>query len=260
MKEYNDKEDMLIFLANEIACENAASKSIALQHGISWDWLTKLNLSKAREIAHFCVKAKDSYKIIDNLKHVKRLVCVDHNFPNWLRSTAVKCDTPFTVIPNFTSIAEPCEKPKGKINIIFARRFFEYRGTRIFAPAIKMVLEKHSNVYVTIAGSGPDEELIREDLRGFEDRVNITEYAASETLEIHKDKHIAVVPTIMSEGTSLSLLEAMSAQCAVICTDVGGLSNIVIDGFNGVFCEPTVDDVAEKISELIENEEKRRII
>ena len=260
MKEYNDSEDMLIFLANEIACENTASRSIALQHGISWDWLTDLNLSKPRLLAHYCVKAKDSYKIIDNLKHVKRLVCVDHNFPNWLRSTAVKCETPFTVIPNFTDISEICEKPTDKINIIFARRFFPYRGTRIFAPAIKRVLEKYGNVYVTIAGSGPDEELIKEELKGYEDRVNITEYAVSETLDMHKDKHIAVVPTIMSEGTSLSLLEAMSAQCAVVCTDVGGLSNIVIDGFNGVFCEPTVEDVAEKISELVENEEKRRVI
>ncbi len=257
---YNDDNDLLIFLANEIICDNNASKSIAIQHGISWDYLYDKKLSKIRNIAHYFIKAKNSFKIIKRLNGVKTLVCVDHNFPNWLRSTAIKCDTSCMVIPNFTKIAPRCEKPSETINIIFARRFFSYRGTRIFGPAILNVLQKYSNVEVTIAGDGPDEEYLREILKGYENRVKFVRYKTNESLSVHKDMHIALVPTIGSEGTSLSLLEAMSARCAVICTDAGGLSNIVLDGFNGLFTERNSEELEEKISYLIENENVRKTI
>ena len=257
---YCDAEDMLVFLANEITCKNKASKSIALQHGISWDSLYKKPLSKLRNIAHFAIKAKNAYGKIERLQHVKRLVCVDHNFPNWLRSTAIRCNTAMTVIPNFTDIAPLYTKPDGRINIIFARRFFDYRGTRVFAPAIKRILESYDNVYVTLAGTGPDEAYMLETLKTYADRVEVIQYAADEALTVHSDQHIAVIPTMGSEGTSLSLLEAMSAQCAVVCTDVGGLSNIILDGYNGVFAEPEEEALAKKIAELIDDGEKRKAL
>jgi len=77
-------------------------------------------------------------------------------------------------------------------------------------------------------------------------------------LEIHKDKHIAVVPTVGSEGTSLSLLEAMSAQCAVVCTNVGGITNIVLNNYNGKIVNAgDVDQLYQAIKELIDNPESR---
>ena len=260
MKEYNDEEDLLIFLANEITCENTASRTIALQHGISWDYLYDKPLSKLRNAIHYALKSKNSFKLIKNLNHVKCLVCVDYNFPNWVRSTAIKCDTTLKVIPNFTPIAPAFEKPTDRINIIFARRFFPFRGTRIFGPAIANILAKYDNVYVTIAGDGPDEEYLRDMVKDYSNRVTFIKYSAEEALAIHADKHIALVPTIGSEGTSLSCLEAMSAQCAVICTDAGGLSNIVLDGFNGLYTERTAQDLEDKIGYLINNPNERKKI
>lgn len=260
MKEYNDEEDLLIFLANEITCENAASRTIALQHGISWDYLYDKPLSKLRNIIHYTLKSKSAFELIKNLSHVKCLVCVDYNFPNWVRSTAIKCDTELKVIPNFTKIAPVFEKPTDRVNIIFARRFFPFRGTRVFGPAIANILAKYDNVYVTIAGDGPDEEYLRDTVKDYLDRITFIKYSADEALTIHADKHIALVPTIGSEGTSLSCLEAMSAQCAVICTDTGGLSNIVLDGYNGLFIERNASDLEEKIEYLIQNENIRKSI
>lgn len=137
------------------------------------------------------------------------------------------------VIPNFSEIAPPIDKPVEPIKIIFARRLFPYRGTRVFTEAIKKVLAEFPFVEVTVAGDGPDEPWMREQLIDFH-QVSFIRYNSNESIDIHSDKHIAVVPTVGSEGTSLSLLEAMSAQCAVICTDVGGMTNIVLDRYNGL--------------------------
>lgn len=251
MNAYCDDEDLLVFMANEITCPNTATRSIAIQHGISWDMLQNNSRPEWRNKISFGFKAKRSYDIIRKLYDVKHLVCVDHNFPNWLRATTPRFHLPMTVIPNFTAIAEKSQKPTDKINIIFARRFFSYRGTRLFAPAAAAILKEFPSVHVTVAGSGPDEEYIKETLAPYKEQVTFTRYDASETLQIHKDKHIAVVPTQSSEGTSLSLLEAMSSQCAAVSTDIGGLSNIVIDGYNALYAEPTVEDLTEKIRLLV---------
>lgn len=251
MHSYNDDEDILVFMANEITCPNTIKRSIAIQHGIAWDMLQDNTRPEWRNKIGFAFKARHSYRLIQKLYEVKHLVCVDHNFPNWLRATTPRFHLPMTVIPNFTEIAAENKKPTDRINVIFARRFFPYRGTRLFAPAIAKVLEESPNVHVMVAGTGPDEMYIKEVLAPYADRVTYTQYEANEALQIHADKHIAVVPTCSAEGTSLSLLEAMSAQCAVVSTDVGGLSNIVIDGYNALYAEPTVEDLSEKISLLV---------
>lgn len=58
-------------------------------------------------------------------------------------------------------------------------------------------------------------------------------------------------------GTSLSLFEAMVARCAIVCTNVGGTTNIVLDGFNGFMVRPVADEIREAIEELIINQKKR---
>jgi glycosyltransferase involved in cell wall biosynthesis len=182
---------------------------------------------------------------------------VDYNFVNWYRSVAAYEAVNLKVIPNFTQISPMVEKPKERVNIIFARRFEIYRGTRIFANAIAKILTEHDHVFVTVAGSGPDEKYIKDKLSGFGDRVVFTKYTSDQSLMIHADKHIAVVPTVGSEGTSLSLLEAMSAQCATVCTNVGGMTSMVIDGYNGLMISPNEKELYEAITKLIDDEALR---
>ena len=203
-------------------------------------------------------KARLAYRVISRLSDVSHVVCVDHNFPNWLRASSAYQAMPLSVVPNFTKIAPINEKPTDRVNVIFARRFEKYRGTRVFAAAAKRLLDNYEQVHVTVAGGGPDEAFLKKTLDGYGERVNFITYKSGESLDVHADKHIAVVPTVGSEGTSLSLLEAMSAQCAVICTDVGGMSNIVLDGFNGLFTQPTADALYEKLVLLVEDETLRR--
>lgn len=251
-----DSENTItLFADNNTIPRKVKEKGLAIQHGISWDvpearerfWLKQL-LSRMRRIT----------ELKQRMDNIDTLICVDYNFVNWYRTQVDIVKNEMKIIPNYTKIMPPTNKPDNVVNIIFARRLFDCRGTRVFTSAIKMVLENNSNVYVTIAGSGPDEQFMKDNLSSFSN-VIFTKYESYESLDIHKTQHIAVVPSIGSEGTSLSLLEAMSAQCAVVCTDIGGLTNIVLDGFNGKMVEAgSVEQLYEAIKFLIENADERQ--
>ncbi len=229
-KDFDKENDLLIFADHILTAKNDAKHSLSIQHGIHWD--VKKDVSR-KELHMFLSKARFARAMHRQMTYVKEVVCVDYNFLNWYRAQVDIPNSNFTVIPNFTRIAPIFDKPRDTVNIIFARRFFPHRGTRVFAEAISRILEEYAHVHVTVAGRGPDEAFLHDALDRYSEKVRFTQYAAEESLSIHADQHIAVVPTVGSEGTSLSLLEAMSAQCAVICTDVGGMTNIVLNDYNG---------------------------
>lgn len=254
-KEFNKNNDLLIFADHLLAQDNDAVHSLSIQHGIHWD----IRRDKSRNDLHmFLSKARFAYFEHRRMKYVKQVVCVDYNFLNWYRAQVDLPNSNFVVIPNFTKIANLNLKSDGEVKIIFARRFVKHRGTRVFAEVVERLLSEYDNIEITMAGRGPDEEYLHNKLDKWQDRVLFTQYNAEQSLDIHADKHIAVVPTVGSEGTSLSLLEAMSAQCAVVCTDVGGMTNIVLNRYNGrMVSAGDAEQLYLAIKELIDNPVER---
>lgn len=257
---FNKKDDIIIFGSEVMNVSCPGYKSIAIQHGISWDIPCEGEVSQFEFFKQYFIKALRALKLINRIAHTETLVCVDYNFINWYRALVVKPQVNLLAVPNFTDIpsSESLLKTE-KCKIIFARRFFPYRGTRIFARAAKRILEKYQNVEITVAGSGPDETYMREIL-GNNQRVDFIQYSSNDSLKIHANKDIAVVPTVGSEGTSLSLLEAMASKCAVVCSDVGGMTNIVLDGYNGLIISATEDSIYNALSKLIDNVNLRKSI
>ena len=262
-KQYLKKNDIIIFGTDSQIIKTDCERVIGIQHGISWD-IPKTNIGQGKldYFKGFFQKTLNAWRRVNCIKNADKIVCVDHNFVNWYRSIVPYSQTSFTVIPNFTAIPDERvfdEKDK-EVRIIFARRFFTYRGTRLFANVIERIMQKYDNVYVTFAGEGPDENYIRDKFKNNK-KVTITKYSSSESLEIHSRHNIAVVPTVGSEGTSLSLLEAMASRCATICSNVGGMTNIILDGFNGIMFDPySEDDLYHALDLLVENYELRKKI
>jgi glycosyltransferase involved in cell wall biosynthesis len=81
-----------------------------------------------------------------------------------------------------------------------------------------------------------------------------TTYSSSNSMIFHKDFDIAVVPTIYSEGTSLSLIEAMAAGCFPIATHVGGMTNILLDSYNGILTYPSEASLYNSLTKVLNME------
>jgi len=253
-------KDILIFGADHRSVPVSSPRCIAIQHGIAWDlpasYLPRKRLLNSRLGAKLrrtvCIRNH-----IRRFNNCRNRVCVDYNFLNWYRAVCtVEPEGRVWVIPNFAPIASSKEiaarQQDGSVRILFARRFVDYRGTRLMAEATKCLLGMNTDVMVTFAGEGPDETWLKHQFAG-DERVRFTKYLPPEVMDIHLKHHIAVIPSIASEGTSLSVAEAMGAGCAVVATAVGGITNMIIDGYNGVLVMPDAESLSGGLLRVVED-------
>lgn len=257
-------KDLILFVSDLWAVKLKDVKTLSIQHGIYWD----VPRTKGPYVLYYIQRIKQVLTALHDFNKTMYSICVDYNFYNWYKTFNVKANCKkHWIIPNFANqyISDVELKQKilsrtSRVNIIFARRFYEFRGVRIFAEAMTKIMSENPHVYVTFAGEGPEEQYIKKTFDKFKERFNLIKYLPHESFEIHKNYDIAVVPTTGSEGTSLSLLEAMGAGCIVISTPVGGLSNIILDEYNGYMSMPTSEDLYKTIKKAINNLDNPQVI
>jgi glycosyltransferase involved in cell wall biosynthesis len=230
---------------------------VVVSHGVDWPSHPKSLFDKFKQYA--------ANKAVNN--HIK-IVANDTNFlryvglnvkpgVNYFKEVAPK----IWFIPNCIDINKfhPSNKPRKKV-IFVPRNIRRARGIHLAILAFSLLLKKHSNFELHIAG-GPlhghyfDEcKKLIQDL-GIDEAVaflgNISE---NEMIEKYQTSMVTVIPTIDYEGTSLSSLESMACGTPVVATKVGGL----IDLPNSL-AEVNAISISEKINEVLENWEKEAI-
>ncbi|MGF7078370.1 glycosyltransferase [Mucilaginibacter sp. UYCu711] len=63
--------------------------------------------------------------------------------------------------------------------------------------------------------------------------------------------------TSLNEGTPVSIIEAMASKKVVISTNVGGVKDVIKDGYSGFLCEQTPESFVFKLKKLVEDKELR---
>lgn len=269
-KKYSTSTTHFIIDTDQYDIRCCAKNVTQIQHGIAFDIPGDMiqGFWGANKYLQHTLKYLKCIKNSRRLYNTRNTVCVDYNFYNWFRTLGtIYPDWQIKVIPNYSSgcisryeLTDKMNNFNSQIKIVFARRFFDYRGTLIMIEAVKRILSKYNNVLFTFAGGGPLETTIVETFKNV-NNVKLTSFKPEESIIFHQAFDVAVVPTIYSEGTSLSLSEAMSAGCVPIATHVGGMTNMILDNFNGFFIEPNVDSLVEKLEYVISMpiEERKRI-
>lgn len=250
----NPASDTVIFATDSYFVANDFSRSVAIQHGVSWD-----KPAAGSGFWHGLKRYISHYKYLNYIKDCKNLVCVDHNFVNWYRTyQSFPAKMNVEVILNFSpALISPeqfdakWQQPLAQPSLLIARRFVDYRGIPLAIAVVKKLLQSHPELKVSFAGEGPLEQEIRHQLKDYP-QVDIFRYQATESVEVHQRYDLVLLPSVGSEGSSLSLAEALSAGCAVVTTNVGGLSNMVIDQSNGLVAMPEVDALVAKLKLYLE--------
>jgi 2-polyprenyl-3-methyl-5-hydroxy-6-metoxy-1,4-benzoquinol methylase/glycosyltransferase involved in cell wall biosynthesis len=233
----------------ELACRlNLSPPVIGINHGIHWD--SPSNRRSTFSLARFS-------SIFEALDVVTRCVCVDTNFGNWLQSIDGRTLPLLEYIPNYvdTQHFHPEKKrfDQKRLNVLFPRRLCEERGFRDVLEAFDSLLTRHPEIALHLCGSGlpVDEQLARDFLARHPGRVHWSELPMEEMPQAYAESHVVLVPSTYSEGASLACIEAMACNNAVIASTVGGLPNLIIDGYNGLLIRPGVRSLTVALERLV---------
>ncbi len=242
------RSDLVIASPLDLACEIRSAKVIGINHGIHWD--SKLNSLKDASLMKYS-------EVFDALKNIDMGVCVDTNFINWTRTYDYSFADKLKYIPNYYDAASFKADKKvisDKIVFMYPRRLYEARGIYITIDAFNILLKKYENIELLLVGQTDDDmvkKAVNKIIKRYQGRVKLEEYDMEDMHKAYKKSHVVLIPTLYSEGTSLSCLEAMATNNALISTNVGGLPNLVINGFNGVLISPTSEDLINAVESIM---------
>lgn len=143
-------------------------------------------------------------------------------------------------------------------SIVYFGRLSPEKGLYILLEAAKRLKIENKELKIKIIGDGPIKENLK--LKVESDKLNNIHFLGYKTGEELKDeirKSMAIVlPSECYENNPMSVLEAFALGKPVIGSRIGGIPELVIDGFTGYTFEPNnVEDLKSKIDLLIKDKD-----
>ncbi|GAP07541.1 glycosyltransferase [Anaerolinea thermolimosa] len=247
------KSSLIIYSPFSLYTPRLSTPSVGISHGIYWDsYQNLIGLSWRFR------------KLISSIKGVKILVSVDTTTINWIRTLSYPLGNKVRYVPNFVDLQSfspnEANTQDDTITILYPRRLYPPRGFWLVADCLPNILQKYPQVRFEFVGQAEFEEKVKvnEWLHTYPEQVKWYSLPPDKMPLAYQSAHIVLIPTLHSEGTSLSCLEAMACGKSVIATNVGGLPDLIISGFNGILIEPSSSELQKAIECLVENPDLRR--
>jgi len=174
------------------------------------------------------------------------------------------CKAKLVVIPmgaNFGTLFVPGKNTqRNPGEILFVGRLVEKKGLKHLVAALPRILQRVPNAFVTIAGYGPDEALLRNQAAtsGLGHKIHFLGATPQEQLpHLYRRASAFVAPFVRAnsgdqEGLPVALMEAIACNCPVVAGDLEVLRDLFEEDFASV-CVDAKDSeaLAEKIVVLL---------
>jgi glycosyltransferase involved in cell wall biosynthesis len=168
------------------------------------------------------------------------------------------------IVPNGVTPPRPVQRSKGSGAVVVGSvcRLARQKGLTYLIAAAKAVLEERGdNARFSVAGDGPDLDLLKAEIdrRDLRDAFELVGGVA-EPWDHLFSLDVFVLPSLW-EGMPFVLLEAMGAGLPVVATDVGGVRDVIPDDAFG-YVVPPADADALKVAILryVDQPELRRSV
>ncbi|MCL2134130.1 MAG: glycosyltransferase family 4 protein [Candidatus Bathyarchaeota archaeon] len=137
--------------------------------------------------------------------------------------------------------------------VLTVRRIVYKNGVDTLIDAANLVIKKKQNIVFIIAGKGPDLVSIQAQIEqlGLEKNIKLTGFVADQDLCLYYNTaDMFVLPSKSGEGLPLVALEAMACGLPVIATNVGGINEILVEGFGKLVPADNPEALADAIVEF----------
>lgn len=138
---------------------------------------------------------------------------------------------------------------------IHVGRFSYPKNHELLINAFSIVVKEYPNVKLVLVGDGELRDDIINQINSLNLNNNILLLGSVNNDDVSKylaQSYYFLLPS-RYEGNPISLLEAMATGCVPVCTRVGGMKNIIVDGENGFFVEDNEDSLSNMMISLLEN-------
>ncbi len=248
--------DHVLYLMPNYACGPMRDDAVVVSHGVWWDhdlWSTlQMHTPAWRE------------QLEGVFTRPRRVISVDANTANVVRGMFPAAGEKIRHVPSFvdTRAFAPPPRRRGAAGrrsvsepvVLFPRRAETVRGSALLGPILDLVPDPCRFAWV---GTGSKVSALRE-LAQRDPRLSVATASFAQMPRQYADADICVIPSVASEGQSLSCLEAMASGLPVVVTRVGALPELVTDGVDGLVCDPTPQALAAAIRRLVRDPGLRR--
>ncbi|SDE01143.1 Glycosyltransferase involved in cell wall bisynthesis [Mucilaginibacter pineti] len=160
-----------------------------------------------------------------------------------------------TILPNAIPSPATIDRKnfESKLKLIYLGRLVRSKGIFVLLEALAELGPEIDNFEFNIYGAGADKEEFLEKIKDVKD-LNYKYRGVikgQDKLDVLKQSHIFLLPSLSSEGLPMALLEAMSYGCVVLVSDDASMTSVVKDSYNG-FIFPRGDKKAliNKLKEI----------
>lgn len=163
----------------------------------------------------------------------------------------------------------PSKREKEGKTVLFVGRLVEKKGVIYLIRAFASVVKAHPDARLIIVGSGPDEVILKREVKRLALEGQVEFRGAVENRELpslYQSSPIVAFPSVVAEdgdreGFGLVQVEAMGCECAVVSTDLPAIRDIISHGETGVIVpEKDSEALAEAIIGLFDDPERRNAI
>jgi len=140
------------------------------------------------------------------------------------------------IMPNpvvFRKIEKTAEVPRAqdKVNLIFVGQMEKFKGIIFLVQVLKKITAQ--NWQLTIVGDGGAAEAVKEMIKNDRRFKFIGRVEQPELANYFRQADLTIVPSLAYENSPKVIDESLVANVPVIASDIGGVSEIVKDDYNG---------------------------
>jgi glycosyltransferase involved in cell wall biosynthesis len=200
--------------------------------------------------------------IISMLRNSRYLIAVSERWGQFYLDISGLPPEQVVVLPNPISMPEACpsRRDRSGVTFLFLGRMENRKGPLRAVQALHALPEElRRRTHMVLAGDGDVESVRREVSRlGLERQVTVMNWVSAEQRNTLLASADAFVLPSLNEGLPMGVLEAMSWGLPVITSPVGGIPEVVQDGYNGFLVPPTdIPALARAMQKLVEDETLR---